>query len=219
MKSIGINEETVKERRISLISFAITMVFVAINTSLKVWDLLTESERDPVFKHQLLSNLNMTRDLFTATKVLSTTGTLLLNVQWVLHPAFFVSMCNVLRRLLSRFNKHLEEQINTFPKETLDRINDYRILHLQMCRLVKMADRLFKYYLTSTIANIGVSMTIILYVLAMQRNEVLPPLSQFTFTFWLSAFTIFLVLFIYFSQKVEDEVRQLLKNTLPHNVC
>jgi len=53
----------------------------------------------------------------------------------------------------------------------------------------------------------------------MQRNEVLPPLSQFTFTFWLSAFTIFLVLFIYFSQKVEDEVRQLLTNTLPHNVC
>jgi len=210
METMNINSKPAKEKRNQIIIFLVSTILVAGNTGIKLWDITHAKSTDPIFNSMVLPTLNISRSLYVSIECVSASGSVLLCIQWLYQPAFFVSICYTVYTMMSNFNEHFGECVKKSVQETIDHIHEYRMMQLRLSELAESINKLFKFYLANTITDLVIGPLVFLYLLSTPQMGAFDFFGQLNMAYWFISSGLIILSCVFFSQIIADVVSKTL---------
>ena len=205
LQALGVTLDTRRLRRNHLIILIIALALGIGNTAIKLWDLSTDEVIDPLFGWTW-NMRNNSYERHIGIKILSQSGMLIMLSQAGFYCAFYVSNCYTMWSMLAHLNKQLENQVAKSTRDTLLQIESYRAIHLRLCGLVCLANKLFTGILTTTLSGYVVGGLLFLSLLAMPSTRPESFIEYAALGYWLFCSVSFTAITIFFAQQVLDKV-------------
>ncbi|KAF6034606.1 hypothetical protein EB796_007086 [Bugula neritina] len=138
METMNINSKPAKEKRNQIIIFLVSTILVAGNTGIKLWDITHAKKHGSDIQFDGFTNSEHFSQSLCQHECVSASGSVLLCIQWLYQPAFFVSICYTVYTMMSNFNEHFGNVM----------------MQLRLSELAESINKLFKFYLANTITDL-----------------------------------------------------------------
>ena len=133
---------------------------------------------------------------------------------WIFPVIYIIIICDIMKHVFNAYNSFLEEIVGRKDSKALNDIQQLRIQHLRLCKLVNNLDADAGWFFASTcLLNLGLSCFSLYELIKVSLDG----FSLFLFIFWLTASLAALGLITIFAAVVNDKVRTQLTLILLHH--